>query len=228
MRSSSIVLLSGGLDSLASLHWALSESDVLYGLTFDYGQKAAKNEIEAAAKICRHYDMKHKVITLPWFSQMRRSALTNESIPLPQLEMGDLGDMALTQQSAQTVWIPNRNGVFLNIAAAFAEDMLVNWIVVGFNKEEAQTFPDNSLEFVESANRFFEFSTNKKVRVISPMSHKTKVEIVRWCLKEKVDFSYLWSCYQSGTKMCGHCESCMRLKRGLIESGEYDWVERLF
>lgn len=228
MRSSSIVLLSGGLDSLASLHWALSESDVLYGLTFDYGQKAAKNEVEAAGKICRHYDMKHKVIELPWFSQMKRSALTNVSIPLPQLEMADLGDMALTQQSAQTVWIPNRNGVFLNIAAAFAEDMLVNWVVVGFNKEEAQTFPDNSLEFVETANRFFEFSTNKKVKVVSPMSHKTKVDIVRWCLKEKVDLSNLWSCYQSGIKMCGRCESCMRLKRGLTESGEYSLMESLF
>lgn len=213
---------------MASLHWARLESDVLYGLTFDYGQKAAKNEVEAAGKICRHYDMQHKVIELPWFSQMKRSALTNDSVPLPQLEMADLGDMALTQQSAQTVWIPNRNGVFLNIAAAFAEDMLVNWVVVGFNKEEAQTFPDNSLEFVETANRFFEFSTNKKVKVVSPMSHKTKVDIVRWCLKEKVDLSNLWSCYQSGTKMCGKCESCMRLKRGLTESGEYSLMESLF
>lgn len=228
MRSSSIVLLSGGLDSLASLHWAHRISDVMLCLTFDYGQRSASKEIEAAKSICRHYDVKHKVAELPWFSAMNPSPLLDSSLPLPKIEMSDLDDEFITKKTANAVWIPNRNGVFLNVAASIAESMLANWIVAGFNKEEAQTFPDNSQEFVETANAFFNFSTNGKIKLQAPMASKTKKEIVFWASSSGVDFSPLWSCYRGDDKMCGTCESCIRCKRAFEEAGAHQWVEKLF
>ena len=48
----SIILLSGGLDSLVSLGLKKEELNVSLALTFDYGQKSAEQEIEASAKIC--------------------------------------------------------------------------------------------------------------------------------------------------------------------------------
>ena len=230
MRHSSIVLLSGGLDSLASFHWASVNTDLMFALTFDYGQLAAKNEIEAAARICRLYDVKQIVIPLPWYSSLKASPLMDGSLLLPQVNRAELDDLAVTRQSAAAVWIPNRNGVFINIAAAFAESRLADEIIVGFNREEAATFPDNSPEFGSAANGFLKYSTNGKVGLTAPMQEKNKAEIVQWMLEEEVDLSPLWSCYRGGEKgkMCGRCESCARLQRALDESGASRWMEKLF
>jgi 7-cyano-7-deazaguanine synthase in queuosine biosynthesis len=44
MTDKAIILLSGGLDSLVSLDIAIKKYDVVNSLTFDYGQKAFKEE----------------------------------------------------------------------------------------------------------------------------------------------------------------------------------------
>ena len=230
MRTSSIVLLSGGLDSLASFHWASLHTDLMFGITFNYGQRAAKNEVDSAANICRHYDIKHLVIDLPWYGRLKANALTDSSLQLPEPKQGELNDPNFTKASAESVWVPNRNGVLINIAAAFAESWMAGQIIVGFNREEAATFPDNSSEFSKAASVFLDYSTNHKVSLVAPMQDKTKTEIVEWTLKEGVDLSFVWSCYRGSDagKMCGVCESCARLKRGLDEAGAAFWKEKHF
>lgn len=228
MRSSSIVLLSGGLDSTASFHWAHQESDLVMAITFNYGQRSAEKEIESAKKICRHYDVGHQVIDLPWFASMKSHPLIDPQEVLPSLKPEELDKKSVTKKSAKAVWVPNRNGAFINVAASIAENRLANWLVVGFNKEEAETFPDNSEEFVEVTNRFFRFSTQEAVTLKAPMMAKTKKEIVLWMLAQKIDFSPLWSCYRGDDKMCGVCESCARCKRALKQAGASEWIEKLF
>lgn len=228
MRSSSIVLLSGGLDSLAAFCWAHQETDLMFGLTINYGQRAAPCEARSSAVICRHYDVKHVVTELPWYAMLKTSPLVDPASPLPEMAPGDLDNPEVTRHSAQAVWVPNRNGVFVNVAASFAESWLANLVVTGFNCEEAETFPDNSEAFVESANNFFGFSTQGRVRLVSPMSKKTKKEIVLWALENKLDLSPIWSCYRGGDAMCGVCESCLRLRRALKEAGSGKWLKKLF
>lgn len=221
MRSSSIVLLSGGLDSTAAFYWALQESDLMLGLTFDYGQRAREAEIKAARKICKKNDIQHRVIELPWFSAFKVSALLDPTLPIPEIKKGNLDSLAHARKSAQAVWVPNRNGVFINVAAALAEAMVANWLVVGFNREEGRTFPDNSQEYLDSANEALKYSTQGNVRLCAPMQSKNKKQIVEWCLKNKVDLSDTWSCYQDGDKMCGRCESCLRSLRAYEEAGAH-------
>lgn len=228
LRSSSIILLSGGLDSLAALHWATEASDPMLAITFDYGQRSRDREIGAAAKICRHYDVKHRVIELPWYSPMAGLSLLDSRQPLPPLGPEDLDNPAVTQKSAKAVWVPNRNGVFIHVAASIAEQMLANWIVVGFNAEEGATFPDNTEEFREAVNRSLKFSTADGVEVMAPMGQKTKKEIVIWALEREVVLGNVWSCYRGDDRMCGDCESCLRLKRALREGGSAEWMEKLF
>lgn len=228
MRSSSVILLSGGLDSLACMHWTSQESDVMMAITFNYGQRAGVKEVEAASQICRHYDVTHRVIELPWYQSMKNTALTDVSLPIPKVKEADLDNLSVAQKTAEAVWVPNRNGVFIHIAAALAEGMLANWVVVGFNQEEAATFPDNSAAFVKDINASFKYSTKEKVSLIAPMAGKTKKEIVRWMADKGVDFSHIWSCYYGDDGMCGTCESCMRCRRALAAGGAGEWAEKLF
>lgn len=227
-RPSSIVLLSGGLDSVAALYWATKESDIVMALTFDYGQKASLREIEVSQSICNSLDVKHKVIKLDVFNYIKTGALLNSMSGIPDPHVADLDDKVASHNSAQAVWVPNRNGVFLNIAAALAEGFLANWVVVGFNSEEAATFPDNSIDFVKACDKFFEFSTQGRVTVQAPHADKTKTEIVKWGVDRKMDFSKIWSCYRGGDKMCGTCESCLRLNRALKAGGAAKFAKELF
>lgn len=47
---SSIILLSGGLDSLVALGAYKEEYNIQLALTFDYGQKSVRQEIESSKK----------------------------------------------------------------------------------------------------------------------------------------------------------------------------------
>lgn len=227
MFSSSIVLLSAGLDSTAAFHWARTETDIMIALTLDYGQRSAQSEIKSSQKLCEAYDIKHQVISLPWFKEMN-SALFKEDSILPSVQPDQLDDYDVTSQSAKSVWVPNRNGVLLNVAAAFAEDYLAKLVVVGFNVEEAQTFPDNSIHFLAFINESLKYSTQDKVSIEAPHINMNKTEIVSWLLEKNYDLSHIWSCYDDGEKMCGQCESCSRLKRALHNNQAQEWVEKLF
>ena len=59
--SKAVILLSGGLDSLVALGYTKEKYGIELALTFDYGQKSAKQEIETSKKIAEFYNIKHKV-----------------------------------------------------------------------------------------------------------------------------------------------------------------------
>ena len=210
----SVVLLSGGLDSTVSLMRAREEGEVVLALTFDYGQRAAEREIAAAKAMCERLGVAHRVIALPWLGEITSTALVNQSAKLPQPAAGEL-EGAKAQAAAQAVWVPNRNGLFIAIAAAFAEAMGADQIVTGFNAEEAAAFPDNSVPFVEATNAALALSTLSKVRVVSYTQELDKAEIVRLGQRLGAPLDLIWSCYTAGPQPCGVCDPCLRFQRAV-------------
>ncbi len=223
----SVILLSGGLDSFVSLALAHKEYNIELALTFDYGQKSAPQEISASEKICEHYKIKHKVIKLDWLKEITKTALVSEKdIPLTSLK--DLSSDAFTEESAVSVWVPNRNGAFLNIAGCFADSVGYDYIIFGANKEEGQTFPDNTQEFIDKINEAFKYSTQKKPKVYAPLINLDKSGIVKAAIKHCVPLELTRSCYSTKEKHCGICESCVRLKRALEENKCEEIIRELF
>jgi len=211
----SIVLLSSGLDSTVNFCKALRETNILKALTFDYGQRAAQREIEGAQKICARYSVAHEVIQLEWLSRITKTALVDKTQDLPQLQTSELDDLSKTNLSAQSVWVPNRNGVFIHVAASFAESLGAQAIVVGFNAEEAKTFPDNSAPFIEKINQSLEYSTLSHPKVVCYTQAFNKKEMAHLGRELQAPFDLMWSCYESGEKPCRKCESCKRFYRAL-------------
>lgn len=208
-----VVVLSGGLDSSVAMALAIQHgSTPLAAIFFDYGQRAVHRELEASRRIAEHFAVSHTKISLPWMNHFR-GALT-EGTALPMLGKDRLDDAADTVASASAVWVPNRNGVFLEIAAGIAENLRATGVVIGFNREEAATFPDNSAAYLEQINLALGFSS-KGVRVWSPTVSLDKTEIVT--LAQQMDFplELVWSCYESGDSRCHACESCLRFDRAI-------------
>jgi 7-cyano-7-deazaguanine synthase len=202
-----VAILSGGLDSTVSLAAATRKMDVVLALTFDYGQRAAKRERDASAKIARHYKVPHRVIAIPWLAGLTGTALVNRKAKLPVNEM--------SERSAKAVWVPNRNGVFIEIAAAHAESLGATRLITGFNKEEAVTFPDNSPAYVHAVNKALSFSTANGVRVVSFTGTLEKKGIVNLGRRLDAPLRFIWPCYEGGKRWCGECESCLRSLRAL-------------
>lgn len=213
MRLTSLVLLSGGLDSSLSFERARKDTDILYAVTFDYGQRSAAQEIRAAQGICAHFDIAHKVVELRLPGFLADHPLLNQAASLPQPTEKQLDDPGFSQQSAKTVWVPNRNGIFVNVAAGLAEAGLATRIYVGFNAEEAATFPDNSESYLKAANKALSYSTLNQTQVIAPTIAMKKPEILAELVKCDFPLNLIWSCYQGANRMCGVCESCQRLAR---------------
>ena len=109
--------------------------------------------------------------------------------------------------------------ILINVAAAFAERAEAERVVVGFNSEEAATFPDNSEEFLKRSTRALEYSTANQVQVFSYTTDRNKKQIVNELrqLKKSFPFNLIWSCYHGGETPCGSCESCRRMARATAD-----------
>ncbi len=226
----SVALLSGGLDSAVALALAAGENEagdakgVSLALTFDYGQRAAPREIAAAHGMCAAFDIAHQVVKLPWLTRLAPPAIMDPGSALPALSEADLISAgANLEETAGAVWVPNRNGIFVNIAAAYAEQLGAAEVVCGFNAEEAATFPDNSPEFVDAATASLRFSTRSHVRLRSPTGGLNKRQIVELGRRIEAPIHLIWSCYDGGTEHCYRCESCVRLRRALTAAGSWEW-----
>lgn len=218
----SIVLLSGGLDSLVTLGYSKKHTDynVELALTFDYGQKSSQAEIEYSKKIAEYYNIEHKIISLDWLKEITQTALVADT-KVPETSL-------YTKESAALVWVPNRNALFLNIAAAFCDSYGYKYILYGANKEEGSTFPDNTEEFRASITEVFKTSTLVHPKVAAPLINYNKNDIVRIAVEDGVPLEYVRSCYKSAGKHCGKCESCMHLKAALKANNCYKYINILF
>lgn len=117
-----IVLLPGGLDSLVSCACLNKDYSIVLALTFDYGQKSFKQELRASRSMCKHCRIEHKVIKLDWLKNIAHTSLVSKS-KIPNLTINDLGNDDLLRETSKSVWIPNRNALFVNIV----EVLLMHW-----------------------------------------------------------------------------------------------------
>jgi len=226
MRERAITLLSGGFDSSVATELLAEKYEIVCALTIDYNQKAAQREIEAARALCKRLGIEHRVIALPWLGEITDTALVSQDVNVPTTTEQSVDDKSQAGERAEAVWVPNRNGLFANIAASYADAFKASAIIVGFNAEEAETFSDNSVACADALTRCFSYSTLAKPRILAPTAGLRKDEIATIASKRGV--VEFWSCYLGGEKMCGTCESCVRTIRAFKKAGSFDKIENLF
>ena len=121
-----IALLSSGLDSTVGIALAIEQKTRIdLALTYDYGQRAAQNEIEHAGKIADYFDIPFQVITLDWFRNLGKSALTTNSLTLPNPDLHALDDQKSAEASADAA--PFRRLFSSKMFANDRESRLAPW-----------------------------------------------------------------------------------------------------
>lgn len=216
----SVVLFSGGLDSTAALYWALNSYDKVLALTFDYGQRH-KIEIDMAKKLTQKLGLSHKILNVN-LNQIGGSALTDSHIPLPKYK-----SIEEIKDRPPPTYVPFRNGIFLSLAAAWAEVEEVKEIICGFNIIDSPDYPDTRSEFVAAMEKAINTGTKasfdqNKFRILSPFINLKKSEIIRKGLEQGADFSFSVSCYQGEEIPCQKCSSCLLRQKAFQEAGVAD------
>ncbi len=219
-KNKAIAVLSGGLDSTVAVAYFKDKYEI-HALTFDYGQKSAEMEIKSAKDICEQLNIRHTIIDLPWLKKLGKSALTSDE-EVPELKMNQLDDKLICDETARRVWVPGRNIVFTAIATSFAEAENAKIIIMGWDFEEAITFPDNSKAFLDAFNNVLEIGSLEDIKIEAPVIEMNKSDIVKLGNKINAPMNLIYSCYMGEKEHCGVCESCMRRIRAFEDTDVLD------
>jgi 7-cyano-7-deazaguanine synthase len=206
-----VVLLSGGLDSATVLAIARGEGREVSALSFDYGQRH-RIELEAAARVAAALGAARHVVVPLDLRSFGGSALTDDI---------DVPKDALGRDPVPITYVPARNTVFLSLALAYAEARGAAEIWIGVNAVDFSGYPDCRPEFLEAFGRVIATGTRSGVdrgepRLVAPLLHLSKAEIIRRGASLGVDYSLTLSCYDPDGegRACGHCDSCLLRKEG--------------
>ena len=227
MTKIAVCVCSGGIDSTIAATIALHEGYELHFFHASYGQRAEAREKEVVEKIARYLSAKDlKLAEIPFLKELGGSALTDFERAVPVGEEVNL-DLDKEQETPST-WVPSRNLILLAHASAYAEVIGAETIFVGFNAEEARSYPDNDVEFMKRFNTVLEkavatFSQPPVVK--APLVHLLKPEIIKKGVEVKAPLHLTYSCYLGGEKHSGICESCLHRRRGFKDAGVDDPTE---
>jgi 7-cyano-7-deazaguanine synthase len=87
-----LVLLSGGLDSMACVDFYLQMGRAVEGLFIDYGQKGIKYEALAAKRIADHYNIKLNTLALKKASTKAKGEIRNRNLFLISTALMECSD----------------------------------------------------------------------------------------------------------------------------------------
>lgn len=216
----SIVLFSGGLDSTTAIYWALERYEKVFALTFDYGQRN-RIELDMAGKVAQKLSVPQKILRVD-LKQIGGSSLTDTKLSLPQYEK-----MEESEEGLPSTYVPFRNGIFLALAAAWAEVTGIKEIICGFNVIDSPNYPDTRKQFVQAMQEAINLGTKaslspEKIQIIAPFLKMKKSDIIKEGLSLNVDYSFAISCYCGEEIPCQKCSSCVLRQKAWEEVGLQD------
>ncbi len=219
-----VVLLSGGLDSSTALARTIERGCEIIALTFSYGQRHSK-ELGSAKKIAEHYGVQRHITVDLDIGKYLDSSLTQPSMHIPPG-----ADEQSDGSSIPSTYVPARNIVFMSVAAAIAESVGADSVVIAVNSVDFSDYPDCTPEFIDAYQKMLEVGTRggvdgRAVQIDAPLLEMSKAEIVREAVRLGVPLELTWSCYAGGDKACGVCDSCRLRLKGFREAGVDDPVE---
>ena len=217
-----IIILSGGLDSTVTAYYIKNKIKPkdFFGIFFDYGQRAVKEELFCAKKISSKLEIPLKIIKLDWLKDIS-SILMRKNVKYPKTTKKDLGDIKKLYKESLLWWVPCRNSLFLLIALAYAENRFISKnqrydIYTGIREEGQLPFKDATKKFLKRVNELAEEATfHGNYKILAPLINYDKDEVVRLGVKLKIPLQYTYSCYVGKgfkNKIPIHCGGCLACK----------------
>ena len=211
-----IVLVSGGLDSLITAGIARKECDEIYFLHLNYGQKTEKKEAQVFREIADYFNPQSILnVDVSYLKHIGGSSLTDDNISVKDFS-GESG--------VPDSYVPFRNAHLITIAVSWAEVVGAQRIYIGAVEEDSSGYPDCRESFYKSFEKTIDLGTKDEttIRIITPIIHKRKAEIITLGKEMLIPLKFSWSCYKNNDKACGVCDSCVLRINAFKEAGMKD------
>lgn len=216
-----VVLLSGGMDSSALLFHVKRRlgRDPVFALSFDYGQRHAKELGCARWQAEQAPATAHRVVDVSFLGELLAAGTTlvRGGTPVPDLDALEDGE-----RTQPPTYVPNRNMMLLAMAAAYAEARGATEVFYGAQAQDEYGYWDCTAEFVGRLNRALGLNRREPVTVHAPFVRLRKAESLRIGLDLGVDYGRTWSCYRGGARACGRCPTCVERLNAFREIGVSD------
>jgi 7-cyano-7-deazaguanine synthase len=186
-RSRHLLLLSGGMDSIALAYWNRPACT----LTIDYGQRSAGGEIRAARAVTTHLGLPHEVV----------------SIDARGLGSGDLADTAPLAIAPVPEWWPFRNQLLITIAATRALSYNCDAIELGSVASDSAHI-DGTAMFVQAMDNVLSLQEGG-IRLVAPALRLSTMELIQAASLPRQVLAWAHSCHRSDFA-CGVCRGCQK------------------
>jgi 7-cyano-7-deazaguanine synthase len=212
VRPLAVVCVSGGMDSAVTAALAAADFRPAF-LHADYGQRTEAKERSCFEALADHFRAPARLVVS--FDSLRRiggSSLTDERLPVDEGAPGP---------GIPSSYVPFRNAHLLAAAVSWGEVLGARALYVGAVHEDSSGYPDCRPEYYAAFQEVVRLGTRPEtdLRVVTPVIHLRKSEIVRRGHALGVPFEKTWSCYQAEDVACGVCASCRLRRRGFAEAG---------
>ncbi len=206
-----VVLLSGGMDSVAALYDTVQRTTVAATLSFHYGSKHNDREIPFAAYHSKRFGVPHLTIPLDFIGKHFASDLLGSG--------GDIPRGHYEEESMKKTVVPFRNGIMLAVAAGFAESKEARALVIAAHAGDHAIYPDCREDFMRAMGDAMRLGTYAGIELTRPFIHLTKAQIAARGAELGVDFARTWSCYVGGETHCGECGTCVERREAFLLAG---------
>lgn len=196
VNSNSLLLLSGGMDSIA-LAWAMRPQRCV---TIDYGQIPAAAEIRAAAGACSVIGLKHDVLR----------------VDCSAVGSGQLSGSAPLDLAPIPEWWPFRNQLLITLVAAHAVRWGSTVLIIGTVASDA-CHADGTSAFIEVMSKVLELQEGA-LRLQAPALQESSVQLCRRAGVPHSVLAWAHSCHVS-EYACGTCRGCIKHRITMRELG---------
>ncbi len=211
-----VILLSGGMDSTTLVYDVKKRGYGVYPISFNYGQKHHR-ELDKAGETCKELGLVHKILDVGVLGEVAPSSLTRDDIEVPKGHY--------EEESMKATVVPNRNMVFLALAASYAIGIEARSVWYGAHGGDHAIYPDCRSEFVKAMEAAMGLCDWTEIKLVVPYLNLDKGDILRKGIGLGVDYSLTTTCYEGKELACGKCGACQERLEAFRKVGELDVIE---
>jgi 7-cyano-7-deazaguanine synthase len=187
-------------------------------LHLSYGQRTEARERKSFEDICDALEIRERMIVRDEALRMiGGSALTDPGIAVPETPV--------SANEIPVTYVPFRNAHFLSGAVSWAEVLGAETIYIGAVEPDSSGYPDCRPAYYDAFNEVIRQGTKEgNIRIVTPLIHMHKAEIIRLGLELGAPLHVTWSCYGHEDRACGVCDSCRLRLRAFEQAGTTDRI----
>ncbi|RJL12789.1 7-cyano-7-deazaguanine synthase QueC [Paracoccus siganidrum] len=210
-----LVICSGGLDSVSLAHMVAARRELTGLLSFDYGQRHRK-ELDFAARCAARLGVPHQLIDISGIGAALSGSALTDALEVP--------DGHYAEETMRVTVVPNRNAIMLAIAFGIAAAKGDEAVAAAVHGGDHFIYPDCRPAFTDSfaAMQKAALDGYAEIELFVPFVHRSKADIVTEGARHATPFAETWSCYKGGANHCGRCGTCVERREAFALAGIAD------